>query len=80
VAGSRSDDDAAVAAWIARNGVTRCPTAICAETPGVEVSPEDRAAHAARGIDPLADKLRWKSAQQRFWAKKKAGAGGTAPA
>ncbi|MGH7061050.1 MAG: hypothetical protein ACREFH_11720 [Stellaceae bacterium] len=47
---SRSDQDAAVVAFIRTNGVTRCPTACLVRTQGT-VSPADREALQKRAIE-----------------------------
>lgn len=47
---SRSDQDAAVAAFIRTNGVTRCPTACLVRTQGT-VSQADREALQKRAIE-----------------------------
>jgi hypothetical protein len=65
-----------VDAYIAKNGVTRCPDAILADTTAC-LSDEDIAVHIDRGADPVGDMWREKRKQigktgwALYWAKKK---------
>lgn len=70
-----SDIEDQVARFIAAHGVTHCPAGVAAPTTAI-ISPEDAAAHAARGIDPMGGVFR-KSKKRRFgwgvyWAARKA--------
>jgi len=51
-------DEELVARWLAEHEVTRCPAAYGVESTA-EISAEDRAAHAARGLDPTGDGWTW---------------------
>lgn len=53
------DDDELIREFIAKRGVTRCPTAF-AEESSATPHPADAAAHAARGLDPVGDAWRAK--------------------
>lgn len=78
----RSNDDELIADWLATHEVTKCPAAFCAETPNVDLTPQDRAVHVARGIDPMGDnyRARIKHGWGAYWRTKKAGLGDERPA
>jgi hypothetical protein len=72
---NRQTEQALIAEFIAKHGVTRCPTAYALPSTA-QTSEADRQAHAERGIDPAGEAYRRKNHQygwQRYWAKKKAG-------
>ena len=63
-----STDQEAVAAFIAKHGVTRCPAAVAAPTTA-NISIADATAHAARGIDPVGDLYRAGNGKRSGWAR-----------
>ena len=66
-------DDAAIAAFIAEHGVTRCPPACVAPTTAT-LTAEAQAQHEARGLDPAGEtwRQRQKAGLAKYWERRRA--------